>query len=101
MWQTPESMISPLNSTPASSNFRFAVSTSATRMAIAAPGSGWKSPPIPLEPERLAVELRGPLTITNRHSDEVDALGFDRHRLLSVWSRSLIADARAGEARTC
>ena len=34
MWQTPESIVSPLNSTPASSSFGRAAATSATRSAI-------------------------------------------------------------------
>ena len=89
--QTPESYVSAVNSTPASSSVARAASTSGTRSTIEPTGSGSNGMPIrrrvdererhvarleldpesvelrvPLEPERLAVELLCALEILRR-----------------------------------
>ena len=46
MWQTPESITPPGNSTPIDSSCCFASSTSGTRNATVPPGSGSKGCPI-------------------------------------------------------
>ncbi len=50
---------------------------------------------IQLQPERLCVELRRPLLVTNRDRDEVDALGADQPTEPSIcsWIRRFISTA--------
>jgi hypothetical protein len=97
MWQTLESNVSPMNSTPCASSSWRASATSATRIAKPAM-FGWNSTPCSSgfqnesvtfgvstwDAEHVAVERDRPLHVACRDGDEVDLLDLHGYGVLSV-----------------